>query len=167
MTATSLFAAQDLEAEERVLGACFSAGDYGVSHAAAVAETLALLEPDDFFYRERNGLLFEAIVRLRATGAPIDPVSVIDELDRAGDLEPIGGRVRIHELAALAPAFANAPHWATIVKRQADARRASRLLSLVDEAREVLVTEGPSPRAHELLRECLELTEAPIVAEAA
>src|ERR687885_394841 len=52
-----------------------------------------------------------------ATG-PVPP----QELEERGELEEIGGRVRIHELAALVPATANAAHYARIVKEMATLR---------------------------------------------
>ena len=38
---------------------------------------------------------------------------------RAGELEDVGGRLRVHELAALVPAAANAAHYARIVREVA------------------------------------------------
>ena len=48
--------------------------------------------------------------------------TLVDELDERGELDDVGGKVRIHELAALVPASANAGHYAQIVKEAATLR---------------------------------------------
>src|SRR5207249_4404487 len=53
---------------------------------------------------------------------PVDAITLVDELEERGDLEEVGGKVRIHELAALVPASANAGHYARIVREMATLR---------------------------------------------
>ena len=55
-------------------------------------------------------------------GEPVDAITLVDELDERSDLEQVGGKVRIHELAALVPASANARHYASIVREAATLR---------------------------------------------
>ena len=62
--------------------------------------------------------------RSTAKGEPVDAITLVDELEERGELEQVGGRGRIHELAALVPATANAAHYARIVARDGDAARA-------------------------------------------
>jgi replicative DNA helicase len=52
----------------------------------------------------------------------VDAITLVDELELRGELEAAGGRVRIHELAALVPATANASHYAKIVREMATLR---------------------------------------------
>src|ERR671936_505753 len=105
---------QNLEAEESVLGAMLlSPGAIG-----AVAE---LLDAGDF-YRESHAKIFRAALALYAKGEPVDAITLVDELEERGELEDAGGRVRIHELAALVPASANAGHYARIVREMATLR---------------------------------------------
>jgi len=52
----------------------------------------------------------------------VDAITLVDALEERGDLEDVGGRVRIHELAALVPATANAAHYARIVHEMATLR---------------------------------------------
>jgi replicative DNA helicase len=105
---------QNLEAEESVLGAMLlSPGAIG-----AVSE---ILDAGDF-YRESHGKIFRAALSLYGRGEPVDAITLVDELDERGELEGIGGRVRIHELAALVPASANAAHYARIVSEMATLR---------------------------------------------
>src|SRR5919204_2070474 len=99
---------QNLEAEESVLGAMMlSPGAIG-----AVSE---LLDAADF-YRESHAKIYRAALGLYAKGEPVDAITLVDELEERGDLDEVGGKVRIHELAALVPASANAGHYAKIVR---------------------------------------------------
>jgi replicative DNA helicase len=105
---------QNLEAEESVLGAMMlSPGAIG-----AVSEAL---DAGDF-YRESHAKIYRAALALYAKGEPVDAITLVDELEERGDLEDAGGRVRIHELAALVPASANAGHYARIVREMATLR---------------------------------------------
>jgi replicative DNA helicase len=105
---------QNLEAEESVLGAMMlSPGAIG-----AVSE---VLDAGDF-YRESHAKIYRAALALYAKGEPVDAITLVDELEERGDLEDAGGRVRIHELAALVPASANAGHYARIVREMATLR---------------------------------------------
>src|SRR5919198_6598346 len=105
---------QNLEAEESVLGAMMlSPGAIG-----AVSE---ILDAGDF-YRESHARIYRAALDLYAQSEPVDAITLVDGLEQRGELEEIGGRVRIHELAALVPATANAAHYARIVREMATLR---------------------------------------------
>ena len=105
---------QNLDAEESVLGAMMlSPGAIG-----AVSE---ILDAGDF-YRESHGKIYRAALALYARGEPVDAITLVDELEQRGELEDAGGRSRIHELAALVPASANAAHYARIVREMATLR---------------------------------------------
>src|SRR5215211_6636842 len=99
---------QNLDAEESVLGAMLlSPGAIG-----AVSE---VLDAGDF-YRESHSTIYRAALALYAKGEPVDAITLVDELEGAG------GRTRVHELAALVPATANAAHYARIVREMATLR---------------------------------------------
>jgi replicative DNA helicase len=105
---------QNLEAEESVLGAMMlSPGAIG-----AVSEVVSAAD----FYRESHGTIFKAALGLYQKGEPVDAITLVDELEERGELEAVGGRQRIHELAALVPATANAAHYARIVREMATLR---------------------------------------------
>jgi len=105
---------QNLDAEESVLGAMMlSPGAIG-----AVSE---ILDAGDF-YRESHGKVYRAALALYARGEPVDAITLVDELEQRGELEGAGGRSRVHELAALVPASANAGHYARIVREMATLR---------------------------------------------
>jgi replicative DNA helicase len=105
---------QNLDAEESVLGAMMLA-------PGAVGAVSEILDAGDF-YRESHAKIFRAALALYAKGEPVDAITVVDELDERGELEPAGGRTRVHELAALVPATANAGHYARIVRETATLR---------------------------------------------
>src|SRR5256884_5474306 len=105
---------QNLEAEESVLGAMLlSPGACG-----AVSE---ILDASDF-YRESHSKIYLAALALYAKGEPVDAITLVDELEERGELEDVGGRDRIHVLATLVPAAANAAHYARIVREMATLR---------------------------------------------
>ena len=105
---------QNLDAEESVLGAMMlSPGAIG-----AVSEALSATD----FYRDSHAKIYRAALQLYGRGEPVDAITLVDELERRGELEGIGGKVRVHELAALVPAAANAGHYARIVREMATLR---------------------------------------------
>src|SRR5215475_7563476 len=107
--ATAPIPPQNLDAEESVLGAMM----LSPLAIGAVTEATTLTAGD--FYRESHGHVFRAILALYGKGEPVDAITVVDELDRSNTLDAAGGPDRIHELAALVPAAANAAHYARIV----------------------------------------------------
>jgi replicative DNA helicase len=107
---------QNLDAEESALGAMMLS-------PGAIAAVSDVLSPDGReFYRESHAKIYRAALALYAKGEPVDAITLVDQLDERGDLEGVGGKIRIHELAALVPASANAGHYAQIVKEAATLR---------------------------------------------
>jgi replicative DNA helicase len=105
----------NLEAEEAVLGAILAAGQL-------LAEVAGLLEEADF-YRPAHRAIWRAILRLADRGEPTDPVTVLGELDHAGELADVGGGPFLHTLVAAVPTVANAAHYAQLVAEAARRRR--------------------------------------------
>src|SRR6266404_5058323 len=105
---------QNLDAEESVLGAMMLSG-------SAIEAASGALDAGDF-YRESHGRIYRAALELYQTGQPVDAITVADKLDERGELAEIGGKERIHELAALVPATSNAGHYAKIVREMATLR---------------------------------------------
>jgi hypothetical protein len=124
VTAPALHAAplppQSLDAEESVLGAALISGTAQSKVIERVLET-DLTATD--FYRESHGHIFRAILALYAKSEPFDAITVVEELSRSERLEKAGGPQRIHELAAIVPAAANAGHYARIVVEKARQRQ--------------------------------------------
>jgi replicative DNA helicase len=110
---------QNREAEEHLLAAL-------MANPGNVAETLAMLVGDDF-YDEGHRRIFQAIVSLDASGEPVEPLTVIDRLERAGDLDVVGGRVRVHDLLSTPFIAASYRSYAGLVRESATLRRLLRV----------------------------------------
>ncbi len=105
---------QNLEAEEYVLGAMMLS-------TAAIEAVSDIIDAGDF-YRESHAKLYRAALDLFQHGHPVDAITVADKLDEQGELEAVGGKDRIREIATLVPATSNAGHHARIVREMATLR---------------------------------------------
>jgi replicative DNA helicase len=105
----------NLQAEESLLGAMLLSKE-------AIAVASEVLTADDF-YKPAHGHVFEAVTNLSAAGEPADPVTVAEELRRAGVLDAIGGVATLVHLQASTPATSNAQRYARIVEEHALLRR--------------------------------------------
>jgi replicative DNA helicase len=109
----------NLEAEQAVLGAILAAGRLLVEVAGQVEET--------DFYRPAHRVVWRAINTLADRGEPTDPVTVLEELRRAGQLDDVGGGPFVHTLVASVPTVADAAHYARLVAELAQARHVNDL----------------------------------------
>ncbi|MEO6120865.1 MAG: replicative DNA helicase [Acidimicrobiales bacterium] len=105
----------DLQAEESLLGAMLLSRD-------AIVEAVDICTEADF-YKPAHGHVFEAVCSLYSQGEPADPVTVADELRRAGLLDAIGGPAGLVSLQANTPAISNAARYGRIVEEHAILRR--------------------------------------------
>jgi replicative DNA helicase len=105
----------NLQAEESLLGAMLLTKD-------AIAAASEVLSADDF-YKPAHGYIYDAISALHGAGEPVDPVTVADELARAGLLEAVGGTATLVSLQARTPATSNAAHYAKIIEEHALLRK--------------------------------------------
>lgn len=120
---------QNLDAEEAVIGAILMSPN-------VLAKVSVELAPSDF-YRESHGFMFQACLDLVERGGKIDAITVARQLEEKGQLKNVGGKERVHEIAALVPASANVMHYASIVRRVGLERgvlRATKLSPLNPEA---------------------------------
>jgi len=77
------------------------------------------------FYQERHAIIWEAMLRLAREDAPVDILSLHNELARRdGDLEKIGGAPYLAELAAALPSSANVEYHAGVLVEKAMLRQA-------------------------------------------
>jgi replicative DNA helicase len=106
---------QDMAAEQSVLGAMLISKD----SIADVAETIRGVD----FYRPSHELIHDAIIDLYGRGEPADPITVVAELQRRGELARVGGAPYLHTLSANVPIAANAGYYAEIVREKAILRR--------------------------------------------
>ncbi len=105
---------QNLEAEEYVLGAMMLS-----PHAIEVVSDI--IDGGDF-YRESHGKIYRSALDLFQQGHPVDAITVADKLDELGQLEEVGGKERIRDIATLVPTTSNAGHHARIVREMATLR---------------------------------------------
>jgi hypothetical protein len=105
----------NLEAEEAVLGAILASG-------RLLDEVTGLVEEGDF-YRPAHRAIWRAMLRLADRGQPTDPITVLGELDDAGELADVGGGPFLHTLVQAVPTVANAAHYAGLVAETARRRR--------------------------------------------
>ena len=104
----------NLEAERCVLGSI-------LINNSAFNVAAELVKADDF-YRDAHRRVFDKIAGLSERGQAIDLVTLREALDRAGDLEKIGGPAYISALADGVPQSTNVAHYAQIVKEKATLR---------------------------------------------
>jgi replicative DNA helicase len=105
----------NVEAEEAVLGAVLASG-------RLLADVAGLLEETDL-YRPAHRTIWRAILRLADRGEPTDPITVLGELEQAGELADVGGGPFLHTLVQAVPTVANAGHYAQLVAETARRRR--------------------------------------------
>jgi hypothetical protein len=105
----------NLEAEQAVLGTLLEAG-------RLLPEVAGQVEEADF-YRPAHRIIWRAINALADRGEPTDPITVLEELRRAGQLDDVGGGAFLHTLLASVPTVANAAHYARLVADLAHTRR--------------------------------------------
>ncbi len=99
----------NIEAEKSALAAC-------ILNADILEEIVLKLKPEDFF-RPAHRIIFESIVNLNARRIPVDQISLADNLNSIGQLDAVGGRSYIVELADNTFALTNWSNHADIVKR--------------------------------------------------
>jgi replicative DNA helicase len=93
-----------------------------LSRDAIVSATEVGLGAEEF-YKPAHGHVYDAITSLYGAGEPADPVTVAEELRRAGLLEAIGGPSLLVTLQASTPATSNAGRYARIISEHALLRR--------------------------------------------
>src|SRR5690349_23026242 len=79
----------NLDAEQSVLGAILLSDR--ALYALVIEEGL---RPEDF-YRERHGVIYQAMLELYNQSEPVDVLTVTDLLRRAGKLEDVGGQAGV------------------------------------------------------------------------
>lgn len=75
------------------------------------------------FYREANGLIYDAMRHVDELGLDIDIVTTRDELERQGILERVGGLGYIMQMGELLPTTSHAMSYANTVRYEFDRRR--------------------------------------------
>ena len=115
------------EAEKSVLGAAMLSKD-------ALFDVMEVVKPADF-YDENHKEIFQAMIDLNLKNAPVDALTVAEELKKRNSLEMVGGRAYIASLSSMTPTTSNAMEYGRIVAEKASVRR---LIETADD----IVTKG-------------------------
>jgi len=99
---------QSLEAEMCILGSMVLDKD-------GIGEIIPILRAEHF-YRQDHRLIFEALISLYENNKPIDSVILLEELQRRGHLDQIGGVDYLSTLFDSVPSAANMMYYAKIVR---------------------------------------------------
>ena len=105
----------NVEAEEAVLGSV-------LLDREVIGRISGVVESRDF-YRERNGLILQAMLDLYERSEPVDYLTLVSELDRGQRLEEAGGVAYLSSLLGVVPTPIHAEHYAKIVADSAFMRR--------------------------------------------
>jgi len=131
---------QNQEAEQFLLASLIDVG-------GNVAEAMAFVSVDDF-YREGHRRIFQGVSDLFQVGEPIEPITVIEQLTKSGDLEMAGGRDAVLDLMATPYIAASYRTYAELVR---DAATQRRLLQIGQEI-ESIVAEREGETHHMVQR---------------
>jgi len=105
---------QNLDAEKGVLGSLLLDPD--------LCDDVAMIVRTDDFYADANQKLFAHVMAMHDAGSRIDVTLLVERLKQSGDLEAIGGKAYLAEVAQSVPYAANATYYAKIVRDKATLR---------------------------------------------
>ena len=111
-----------LDAERSALGAALLSKN-------ALFDVVENVKSRDF-YDANHREIFDAILDLSRRSAPVDALTVSEELKKRGSLEMVGGRAYIATLSSGTPTTANAEEYAKIIAEKASSRR---LIEMADD----------------------------------
>jgi replicative DNA helicase len=114
------------EAEQSALGSA-------IIDREALTVLADTLRPEHF-WDVRHQHIYAALLSLFARGAPVDLLSLSDELSMQGHLDEVGGEPYIAELCCAVPTALNVRHYAEIVYRDWQRRTAMRVAQEIAEA---------------------------------
>ena len=106
---------QNIEAEKAVLGSI-------LIDSEAITLVADFLKPEDF-YRSAHKQIYSAMLNLYAQHEPADYQLVIEELERANQLEQVDGASYITSLINEVPTSSNVEYYGHIVERKARHRQ--------------------------------------------
>jgi replicative DNA helicase len=127
----------NLDAERSVLGAILIDNE-AFNVAASVIDARA-------FFRDAHRRIFDRMVALAERSQPIDLVTLKEELERAGELDEVGGPAYIASLVDGVPRATNVEYYARIVKEK------STLRSLIYSANKILANAYEADQEADLI----------------
>jgi replicative DNA helicase len=127
----------NLDAERSVLGAILIDNE-AFNVAASVIDARA-------FFRDAHRRIFDRMIALAERSQPIDLVTLKEELERAGELDEVGGPAYIASLVDGVPRATNVEYYARIVKEK------STLRSLIFSANKILANAYEADQEADLI----------------
>ncbi len=106
---------QNLEAEQSLLGSLLIDKD-------AIIKISDIVAPNDF-YKEAHKIIFQSMLFLYEKKEPIDLLSLGNRLEETEELEKIGGRAYLANLANAVPTASHVVSYANIAAKKAALRR--------------------------------------------
>jgi len=116
---------QNPQAEESFIGSLLLDKD-------AIIKVADIIHINDF-YVEKNGMIYEAILKLFEKREPLDVVTLSEELEKQGTLKEIGGASYLTDLVNGVPTAAHVVNYAKIVAQKATLRRLIAAASQINE----------------------------------
>jgi replicative DNA helicase len=87
-----------------------------------IHQAMEFLQREDF-YLDAHRRIFDKMIYLYEKGRPIDPVTLREELDRAGELDQVGGVSYLAGLMDGTPHLSNIEHYAKMIRDKSLLRR--------------------------------------------
>lgn len=122
MIRMNLIGANDLAAEQSVLGAVFL--------EPSVLDDITFLEERDFSV-PRHQSIYKVMRYLERKSLPVDLITVTDAIVKFGNIEGIGGVSYLSQLAESCPTAANIEYYARIVRSKAMERRVKNTADII------------------------------------
>ena len=108
------------DAERATIACCILDNDEAIASAADLGIT-----PEDFYF-EKHGKIFRSLLTAHKANGTVDEIILAEELNRAGDLDQIGGLVGINEIVDSVDTAGRARQFMKIVKDNAVLRELMR-----------------------------------------
>jgi len=103
---------QSLDAEQAILGSI-------LKDSEALSRSIEIIPDQSFFYYPKHRLIYQVMLDLYEKSEPCDITTVANALLNRGELEKIGGRVYLVDLAESVATTANIASYASIVLEKA------------------------------------------------
>jgi len=107
---------QSIETEQAVLGAI-------LKDSEAIHQVIEIIDDESHFYSPKHQRIYRAVLELYNRTEPCDITTVANEMQKAGTLQEVGGRVYLVELAESVVSSANITTHSTIVLEKSLLRR--------------------------------------------
>ena len=105
----------DIWAEASVLGAM-------ILDSTAMDVAVQMLR-GDYFHRPAHEIIYESLLKMQEESQQVDLVTLAELLERTGQLDAVGGKTYLVDLAGGVPGTANIEHYCSIVRSKAVLRQ--------------------------------------------